>query len=456
MPLVESLEFQDARGLMRKVMFLDDPEAQRSAGFHTTVVTGHNGCHKSTMLRELVAALTLSDPTSKVTLRDLRGRPHHHVLCTSGSVADRFPPKELPGGIPSRFDVPNYGYLGQRAGPNILSKKAPLETMLTFALDWSKSDRFEQDFFLRAHRLAGLESQVAYTFQRRDPKGIRDLLGRVQSVKSLEKGESRPKRTSSEELYISYQTAQWLLEEFEYEDFNQLEQLIAAKPRRGPTVLLSPSGASCESCKPSVIRLGMLLDLLRLVDCKVTPVDGREQFSIFDLSSGEYHMYTSILGLGFGVNDSSFVLIDEPENSLHPQWQREFMEALFGICDNNLVSGHLIVCTHSPLIVATAREGSTVVDLSFAEPQVSRVLFGASSEELLLSQFGVGSSRARAVVDTVQKAVSLVERGEVESEEFVQLEPDLRRIQAALSSSDPLVPVLSALLGEEVKDERRV
>ncbi|WP_128095112.1 AAA family ATPase [Brucella pituitosa] len=39
-------------------------------------------------------------------------------------------------------------------------------------------------------------------------------------------------------------------------------------------------------------------------------------------------MLTSLLALGFSVTAESIVLIDEPENSLHPQWQQDFMRTV--------------------------------------------------------------------------------------------------------------------------------
>ncbi len=450
MPAVESLTFLDSRGDERRVDFISKLQVEQSNGFQVTIVTGHNGSHKSTMLRELVAALTLPESASRVSLSGNSLAPYH-VLCTSGSVADRFPPKDLPAGGRSRFDVPNYGYIGQRAGPNIFSKKAPVETMLSFALDGLKASRFKADFFHRAHHLAGITPSVEFTFQRRQKKtkDAPDLLGRVQKV-SPETRKNPSERRAPNELPISHATAQWLLNEFEYDDFTDLESSILRGGTR-PKVTLSENGVQCD--QPSALRLGLYLGLISLSDAQVKSTGGSGSFSLFDLSSGEYHMYSTILGLGFGITESSLVLIDEPENSLHPQWQREFMDAVINICGETLADGHLVVCTHSPLIVATAPEGSTVVDLTLADSQVSVARYGASADELLLSQFGIGSSRNHAVVATVQRAVSLVERGEFTEEKSKQMEPELRKVLKALAADDPLVPILTALLGERVEDE---
>ncbi len=451
MPVVESLRFKDWSDKERKVEFLSSTVDASLNGFEVTVVTGRNGSNKSTLLRELVAALTIPARASSVQLRTQTNTPIH-VICASGSVADRFPSKETPGGRNSEFDVPNYSYLGQRVGANLLSKKRPLETLLTFALDEKKAHRFEWDFFESAHRFAGIVPHVEYEIaaKRRNQKEQKlDILGSVQAMAAKEPNSesSTDVRTLRERPlpHLSVAMARWLLEEFHYDEFNALQQLLTGKNKR-IRLLVGEGGATCDVVSNTALRLGFLTDLLSLSDAKVRPRVASSDFSAFELSSGEYHMYTTILGLGFGMAESSIVLLDEPENSLHPQWQQDFMDSVFAMCAQLLKDGHLVVCTHSPLIVSAAVEGSTIVDLTNDAPTVETTAFGASSDELLLSQFGIGSSRNRLIVDTVQRAVSLVERGDFENDEFLAMTQELTAIRKALRRDDPLVDVIDALI----------
>lgn len=447
MAMLESLTFKDWSGRSRMIRFISQEEEVSLREFQTTIITGQNGSHKSTLLRELVAALTVPGNESSIQFLGRSDAPVH-VVCMSGAVADRFPSKELPGGGNSEFDVPNYAYLGQRVGPNLLSKKRPLETLLTFALDDAKANRFTWDFFENAHKFAGIRPHVEYELlprrgssKEKSPK--LDILGTIQAVANgHDFSRQRPWP------YVSKAMAHWLLGEFHYEDFNELELLLT---RRGKKIrlLLDGNGAICETASSAAIRLGILTDLLSLSDARVRSRFNSSEFSAFDLSSGEYHMYSSILGLGFGMNNSSVVLIDEPENSLHPQWQQEFMDTVFRVSSQALEEGHILVCTHSPLVVSAALEGSSIVDLTNEVPSVEAASFGASSDEVLLSQFGIGSSRNRVVVDTVQRAVSLVERGGFNNPELEAMTSDLTSIRQALRSDDPLVDIINALLGEE-------
>ena len=72
------------------------------------------------------------------------------------------------------------------------------------------------------------------------------------------------------------------------------------------------------------------------------------EFDINGLSSGEKQLFIRALSLKFLNANNSIILIDEPEISLHPEWQRKIIKVYENIGKNN----QLIIATHSPHIVA--------------------------------------------------------------------------------------------------------
>ena len=68
------------------------------------------------------------------------------------------------------------------------------------------------------------------------------------------------------------------------------------------------------------------------------------------MSSGEQHEVVLLYNLIFEVPDSSILLVDEPENSLHVAWQKMIIPDLLKIAENKKLQ--LIVATHSPTIVS--------------------------------------------------------------------------------------------------------
>ncbi len=67
------------------------------------------------------------------------------------------------------------------------------------------------------------------------------------------------------------------------------------------------------------------------------------------LSSGEQHELVILYDLLFRVSENSFILIDEPELSLHVAWQEQFLDDLEEIAE--LSNFRVLLATHSPQII---------------------------------------------------------------------------------------------------------
>lgn len=74
-----------------------------------------------------------------------------------------------------------------------------------------------------------------------------------------------------------------------------------------------------------------------------------KEISMLNASSGELALITSIIYLSTIIDENTVILIDEPENSLHPKWQKEYVQTLFDIF--YYYQPKIIIATHSPLIV---------------------------------------------------------------------------------------------------------
>lgn len=74
-----------------------------------------------------------------------------------------------------------------------------------------------------------------------------------------------------------------------------------------------------------------------------------KKISIDDLSSGEKQLYYRAVLLSKLNIKNSLILVDEPETSLHPTWQREVIKLYQNAGENNQV----ILATHSPHIIAS-------------------------------------------------------------------------------------------------------
>lgn len=77
--------------------------------------------------------------------------------------------------------------------------------------------------------------------------------------------------------------------------------------------------------------------------------DGGELLDVSRLSSGEQHLIVLVYELLFTDRPDSLILIDEPEISLHVEWQLAFLSDLQQIA--KVASHDVILATHSPQIV---------------------------------------------------------------------------------------------------------
>ncbi|WP_166444564.1 AAA family ATPase [Dyadobacter bucti] len=97
------------------------------------------------------------------------------------------------------------------------------------------------------------------------------------------------------------------------------------------------------------------IDVIFNVILKVKSLRSGSVFDFTQLSEGEAQLIT-VLGLILITgNEECLFLLDEPDTHLNPQWQREYVDLIDRFTLDNMNS-HIIVATHSPLIVQAAEK----------------------------------------------------------------------------------------------------
>ncbi|KQU03881.1 hypothetical protein ASG56_10575 [Rhodococcus sp. Leaf7] len=130
------------------------------------------------------------------------------------------------------------------------------------------------------------------------------------------------------------------------------------------TLYLQDSREKLETFTPLLMKLELLKSIIDSKFLyKTLQYDGKrgfymrsrtgEEFGPAALSSGEQHELVLTYDLIFNVKKDSIVLIDEPEISLHVNWQKQFLEDLNKIA--KLGGVQFIIATHSPQIVGKYR-----------------------------------------------------------------------------------------------------
>lgn len=99
-------------------------------------------------------------------------------------------------------------------------------------------------------------------------------------------------------------------------------------------------------------------DLIELVDIKF--IKNKNYFHLTDASSGELSLIFNLLSIAGEIENDSLILIDEPEISLHPEWQSEFfplLNKMFG----DYKGCHFIIATHSPQILSSIVDNKSFI-----------------------------------------------------------------------------------------------
>lgn len=89
------------------------------------------------------------------------------------------------------------------------------------------------------------------------------------------------------------------------------------------------------------------LKILRNIE--IVLIKNGERFELNSASSGELSIIASLIFISAHINENSIILIDEPENSLHPKWQIEYVNQILDLF--YLFQPKIIIATHSPLII---------------------------------------------------------------------------------------------------------
>lgn len=182
---------------------------------------------------------------------------------------------------------------------------------------------------------------------------------------------------------------------------------------------------------------------LQLAGVEVTDKTGR----VSDLrkgSSGQISIVSSLMALASVITNGSLVLIDEPELSLHPEWQVKYIDLLIRTFGRYL-GCHFVVATHSPMVISELPSHAEVVSLDAAILPSVDELAGRSADYLLAEAFGVPTNGNLHVREMIASALRLVAAGQAHSSDFSQRMDVLRRFSAELEEEDPAKTIINNL-----------
>lgn len=233
--------------------------------------------------------------------------------------------------------------------------------------------------------------------------------------------------------------------------------LIAAQTAGQKTNKINLNLLSTEEDLPNfqVLDDMLKLDLIEspsLTFSKTSRNASGREVNVDKFSSGEFNLFASYIGLRALARPGSLILIDEPEISLHPNWQLKYIHFLREIFEN-MPSVHFVIATHSHFLISDLKPDiSEIIKLGRTENglqyySIKGDTYGQSAENILYNIFGMRSARNFYFEVEIRELLQLISNSELTADKQ-QLKADVsRRIQKlsgyTIDRNDPLNRILA-------------
>lgn len=323
-----------------------------------TVLVGKNGLGKSRLLTNIAKSKT----RNLYDLDDLYDSEFQYcsierqplVIAVSTSPFDKFPPPRSK----KNANPNNYRYVGMR-GEGLFSassavslissaSKGLLNKLLNQQNNANLIDVFKSLTFLPNISFIFKPAFFRYT-EKWDAKHLPNHYARIETddlSDTLMLDERYVKNFNSLETEIK-STAKYAMSNLA-DYFTERKALSLEVDFITNECLLD--GNSTHSHIIHSIQILMDIGLVRLIDLQLHK-EGFGELNLRKASSGEQCLIVLMLGIAGHIEDGSLILIDEPEISLHPRWQEEFMRLLTSAFEG-YHHCQFIIATHSPQIIS--------------------------------------------------------------------------------------------------------
>lgn len=172
------------------------------------------------------------------------------------------------------------------------------------------------------------------------------------------------------------------------------------------------------------------LNILSALDLLTYPslrIYKNEDFLFEESSSGETSLICQMASIMSDIQPGSLVLIDEPENSAHPNWQINYISWLKKIFEH-YYNCHFIIATHSHFMLSDLEPyTSDIIALGRNMDGLRNIAegmntYGWSTDDILYEVFRIRNTKNEALERDLERAIQLIEeKGEAQEGEIQAL-----------------------------------
>ncbi len=356
------------------------------------------------------------------------------VACNFGAF-DKFPVQKVNGSSQTRYDVPYYKYVGAHVNGNMISSSA-IAFRLLFALKENMDDRQRQnlssilDFIGYDHTITLNYSIVLKS--KKNGSVYDHVLQHVLKDKEYSKLTSEQRSNKVKELYDFYKNKEF-----------------AKQPTCNYDIDIDQNSLAANEDLNYIYKLKQY-DLVQAAS--VVFYKNGTQIASEEMSSGEFAMLSMVLSISTASSDShTLILIDEPELSLHPNWQMTIIDNLDRALKDQVC--HLLIATHSHMLVSDLPMNRSSVsqwekdkDGNLIANRIEENTYGWSAEEVLLKVFKTATDRNRYFGERISKLLEQMGNGTISKESVADELNELQEISQHLSEVDPMKMVLNTII----------
>lgn len=196
------------------------------------------------------------------------------------------------------------------------------------------------------------------------------------------------------------------------------------------------------------VQLLRRADLMRLISAEVERRNGGTKLDLKLASSGELGIVTNLLGLASVIQEGSLVFVDEPEISLHPEWQTHYIELLLKTFEA-FHGCHFVLATHSPLILSDidAKHSNVIsLDQERRRAGAAQEFAGQSSDYLLATAFEAPGKNNLYLKQEIIKALRLAANGKVASPRYIKIVDELVALLPHMKTDSPVAELIDQLV----------
>lgn len=356
------------------------------------------------------------------------------VACNFGAF-DKFPVQKVNGSSQTRYDVPYYKYVGAHVNGNMISSSA-IAFRLLFALKENMDDRQRQnlssilDFIGYDHTITLNYSIVLKS--KKNGSVYDHVLQHVLKDKEYSKLTSEQRSNKVKELYDFYKNKEF-----------------AKQPTCNYDIDIDQNSLAANEDLNYIYKLKQY-DLVQATS--VVFYKNGKQIASEEMSSGEFAMLSMVLSISTAASDShTLILIDEPELSLHPNWQMTIIDNLDRALKNQVC--HLLIATHSHMLVSDLPMNRSSVsqwekdkDGNLIANRIEENTYGWSAEEVFLKVFKTATDRNRYFGERIAKLLEQMGNDTITKEAVADELNELQEISQHLSEVDPMKMVLNTII----------